>query len=693
MNEISDNCFSNRKTWIVFWALVVATFLVFSPALRFDFVDYDDNIYVTENAAVQGGLTWSAVKWAFVGQHAGNWFPVTWLSHMFDCSFFGLNPAGHHADSIVIHSFSTAFVFLLLLSLGISFWRAVVAAAIFGWHPLRVESVIWVAERKDVLSVFFALLSLLAYVSFARAREEGRPKQLRKYSLALGCFALSLLSKATLVTFPVILLLIDYWPLRRFSIPSGNSLATKDLKRLVFEKLPFFFLSLIIAALTIWAQGKVGAVVPLKKASVIFRIENSLLSVLRYLAKILWPSSLALPYPVPSSVSPFVALACGGGIIAFTVLAWRYRAKFSSLIIGWCWFGVTLLPVIGIIQVGDASLADRFTYVPMIGLLLAIMALPTSELGNKLVKFVCPAVLIACVVVTEHQLPVWQNNFTLFSHSAAVTEGNYIAHYNVANMLVDAGKTNEALVEFRESIRIDPTVYQLHNNYGKTLGGLGRTTEAIAELQWAITLNSNYALAYANLGAVLTAVGKNQEAEEALQRAVHLTPADAEIHINLANLFFRERRTSDAIREYQLAITNDPTNAVPHLWLARLLIADQPNAAIEHFHKAIALQSKWPMPYADLAWLLATYPDEKVRNGPEAVRLSEKACALTKFQDPKCLSALDVAYAEAGRFEDAISAAVRGLQLAQGMGKSTLASSIQQRIDLYRSGKPFHKAL
>ncbi len=438
-------------------ALAAAVIIVYWPVLGHPFVEFDDPDYVTENAQVQQGLTWSGIVWALKSVDAANWHPITWLSHMLDVTFYHLNPRGHHWTSILLHAANSALLFWLLRACTGSLWRSAVAAALFGLHPLRVESVAWVAERKDVLSGFFALLTLWAYAKYYKLKEQQSDQQSRWYGLAVLFFALGLMSKSMLVTLPFVLLLLDIWPLKRFSdlriavsntppnssafnkMKAGIGTLARGAKPLVIEKIPFFALSAASCVITLYAQGRGGAVAQLQDLSLLDRAANAAVSVARYLGKIIWPANLAVFYPHPRHWPAWQVAGAALGILLITWSVARGLRRAPHLAVGWLWFLGMLIPVIGLVQVGSQSMADRYTYLPSIGLTIAavwgLFYLTKSRPPARVAAMAAAvAVMVLCGFASRAQTKHWRSASALFEHAATVTEGNYVAHTAFASV-------------------------------------------------------------------------------------------------------------------------------------------------------------------------------------------------------------------------------------------------------------------
>jgi protein O-mannosyl-transferase len=467
------------RTWVVCLALVLGTLAVYWPARHYGFVDYDDNDYVFNNPTVRAGLSWWGLVWAFVDQHANNWHPVTWLSHMLDCQLFGLNAGAHHMVNVLFHCANAVLLLLLLNSATGAFWRSAFVAALFAWHPLRVESVVWISERKDVLSGFFFMLTLWMYVLHvkrevvpfpAKPDETPRPKSSSAarrfifFKLALGFFVLGLLSKPMLVTVPLILLLMDFWPLSRFAGLSQHPSRMKVVKSLLMEKIPFFLFSMIVGVITFFAQRAGGATNAGPHLGFFSRIGEAVIEYLGYLGKIFWPHNLTVLYLRPDSINMglfFVALLV---LIAISILAAANLRRRPCLAVGWIWFLGMLLPVSGLISFGFQSIADRYTYLPSIGFFLMctwgitelFTALFPPLVRRVLLAFGAAVILPACAGLSRHQLAYWKNTETLMEHAIKINPNNYIAHDDLGVYFSRMGRTKDALFQYQLERELDP---------------------------------------------------------------------------------------------------------------------------------------------------------------------------------------------------------------------------------------------
>lgn len=553
-------------------ALVAVTLFVYLQVGNHQFLSFDDHQYVTQNPHIaSGSITGENIVWAFTSVEAYNWHPLTWLSHLADARLYGLNPRGHHLSNVVLHAASSLLLLLFLSRCTGSVWRSSFVAALFALHPLHVESVAWVAERKDVLSAFFWFLTLVFYCEYAATRKRA------PYLLALVSFALGLMAKPMLATLPAVMLLLDYWPLQRWpwrhlqgekgERPSRGFFGTG--RSLVAEKLPFLACSLCSVIITIYAQHKGGSVIALSALPFPLRAENALVAYVKYLGKTLWPNDLAVYYPFPAAIplpqvvgSLFVLLL----VSAAAVFAGRRHPFFA---VGWCWFLFTLLPVIGLMQVGRQSMADRYMYLPATGLFIAA-AWGVPELtkgwrhGKALLAVLAGVAVLASAALTWNQLGYWRDGVTLYRHTLRVTADNYLINYNLGVDLAERGEMDEAIWNLREALRIRPDFTEAHNNLGFALAGKGELDEAMLEYQAALRTNPNDAKAHANLGKVFLQKGRPDAAIGEYRAAVLANPADFDARNNLGVALAEKGDLDAAILEYRAALRMLPDNADAH---------------------------------------------------------------------------------------------------------------------------------
>jgi Flp pilus assembly protein TadD len=584
-------------------SLIVVTFAVFWPVRNHTFLNYDDYEYVVENSHVKAGLTFKGLIWAFTTTHSNNWHPLTWLSHMLDYELFGLRPGEHHLTNLLFHLTNTLLLFLVFKRMTGGLWESSFVAALFALHPLHVESVAWVAERKDVLSTFFWMLTMWTYIRYTE-----EPK-LKRYLLVLLSFTLGLLSKPMLVTIPFVLLLLDYWPLGRFQFghPSGyhssnphKSRKTPDQRsvalRLILEKTPFFALTTISSFLTIFAQRSDGVLRSLKVLPLQPRIANSLISYVSYIEKMIWPDSLAIFYPYPNIFPLWQVAGAGLLLTCVSVLAIYSTHKRPYLLVGWLWYLGTLVPVIGLVQVGSQALADRYTYVPLIGLFIMIAWGVPSILKDWCYRRIVLAVLAGLLlsifmIVTRLQILHWHNSITLFEHALDVTAQNHQAHNILGMALSEQGKIEEAIVHYNEALRIKPDFAKAHNNLGRVLARQGKIQEAIAHYTKALQIDPNYTEVHKNIGRALAREGKIQEAIVHYTEALRIDPHDVEVHNNLGIVLTRQGRFQEAIIHITEALRIEPNSAEIYINLGNIF-AEQGKIeeAIFHYTKALRIK-------------------------------------------------------------------------------------------------------
>src|SRR5882724_13032121 len=622
MHRISNPQLVPRRTnrfWLIVAiciAVAALSWLIFGQTFWHDFINYDDPRYVYENTKITEGLSISGIAWAFTHIHSMNWHPLTTISHMLDCQLYGVKAGGHHFTNVLLHSVAVVLLFLALLQMtggpsrtG-SIWRSAFVAAVFAIHPLRVESVAWIAERKDVLSGVFFMLTLLAYVYYVRL------PQLRRYLVVVFVFACGLMSKPMLVTLPFVLLLLDYWPLDRIK---GRVWAR------VLEKLPLIALSAVSSIATFLAQK--GAVGYTEELPILERLNNAVISYVLYIWQMLWPVNLAVFYPHPENRLPLWEIISSLFLlICVTAVAITLRKQLPYLITGWLWYLGMLVPVIGLVQVGWQGRADRYTYLPQIGLYIAITwaVADLTSLWRHQRAILSTAALLTIVVLSWRawvQTRYWRDSETLFKHALAVTTNN------------DVGENNLGIVYLRK--------------------------------------------------------GNLDEAISLLQAAVDLRPDNSPAHENLAKALLQKGHVTDALIHYRKLLELQPDNIEVHNIVGTALIQQgHIREGVEEWQKVLAIRPDNGNAMSNLAWVFATSPDESVRNGPKAVQLAEQAVRISGGRIPILFRTLGAAYAESGRFSEAIQAAQQGIELANSQGNSGLATELQGNIALYQERQP-----
>jgi protein O-mannosyl-transferase len=790
---------SNPTRWIVlaiciFLAAII--WIVFGQAMRHGFVNFDDDVYVYKNGMVSQGLTSTSIAWAFTQVHSSNWHPLTWLSHMLDCQWYGLNPSGHHLTNIILHTATAILLFLLLRKMltfatpplpsplfhkrhggegavacehatvpsphdagvergpgrGAALWCSAFVAAVFAIHPLRVESVAWIAERKDVLSGLFFVLTLISYTSYATH------KTYKTYLLTLLFFAFGLMSKPMLVTVPFVLLLLDYWPLGRVS-RAGN--AIRAYGWLIVEKIPLFLLSLAMCLMTLRAQKEALSYLPIS-----IRAGNAVVSYAVYLKQLFYPAGLAVFYPYPETgLATAKITAAVLLLLAISVLAILGRRKYPWLLVGWLWYLGMLVPAIGILQVGSQAQADRYTYLPQIGLCLALAWTAADWCAGvrlrRLALGISSALIVVALLFCAHrQTAYWRNSESLWTHTLACTADSLTARINLGNALLDQGQVAEAMVHYQRALQLRPDDPEANVSFGYGLVQQRKPDNAAGYFQRALALKPDHAAAHNDLGNVLAQKGKVTEAIVHFQKALQIKPDYAEASYNLANAFFeqgdlgaaianyrralqikpdyieacfnlgnalfqkgeveeaigqyhkalqlrpdylkarynlgmaaiQQRRADEAIDCFQKVLQLNPANAEAHFNLAHALLQKGLNdQAIAQLQQALRIKPDYTEAQNDLAWELATDSQASLRNGREAVELAEHANQSASGTDLDILDTLAAAYAEAGRFEDAIRSARKAIALAEASGQKDQLTQLNRELKLYESGQPFHQ--
>ena len=657
--------FNTRRNFLICLFLVMATLAVYWQVAGYSFLIYDDSAYVTGNRHVQDKFTLESVTWAFTSAHESNWHPLTWLSHMLDFKLYGLNAGGHHLTSLFFHIANTLLLFIVFNKMTGDLWQSGFVAALFALHPLHVESVAWVAERKDVLSTFFWMLTMWSYVWYVENQK------VKRYFVVILFFTLGLMSKAMLVTLPFVFLLLDYWPLKRFQrgterLREGDKESAPigaDIFRLIWEKVPLFILVIIASILTFMAQSSMGAVMPLEVYSLKVRVANAFVSYAGYAVKAIWPVNLAVFYPHPGVLLPWWQTA--GSVVLATAAclgAIRVSKLYPYVLVGLFWYFGTLVPVIGLVQIGSQAMADRYTYVPLIGLFIIVAwgipeLLPCRHRIKIWLAASATVLLTVLMVITWKQVKYWENGTTLFTHTVNVTRNNSLAHYVLGLSLEEQGKIDEAMVHYSRSAHLnsyDKAFFKM----GYALYQKGKLDEATIHYKKALQMNPNYAEAQNNMGIVLARQGDMDGAIKHYQAALRINPNHAGANYNLGRISVNHGKTAEAIRYYRKALLIEP---------------DMTQALYQQ------------------AWIAATHENKRFRDGIKAVELAEKLCRLTEYKETLALDALAAAYAESGKFPDAVSTAQRGLQLAVLHGRQELALDLKERLQLYRDKKPYRQ--
>jgi tetratricopeptide (TPR) repeat protein len=671
----------DRLVCLLSICLALVTLAVYWPVRHFDFINLDDTLYVYESNMVKKGLTWPGFLWAFHSIDGGNWNPLVWLSHMVDCQLYGLKPGGHHVTNVIFHVLNVWLLFWCLRRMTGAIWPSAFVAAIFAWHPMHVESVAWVSERKDVLSTFFWLASTWAYAGFAKAT--GR-KRISLYGLALLLFALGLLCKSMLVTLPFVFLLLDYWPLCR----------KETFGKLVLEKNPFALLSLGAAAAAIWSQQCVGALD--EKRPVWLCLQNAVVSYFVYVEKFFCPTGMAVFYPFPKSIPTWQVVGSALFIVGVTggiVSASRQRRYLGA---GWFWFVGTLVPIIGIVQVGMQAQADRYTYVPYIGLAI-MMAWGLAELVQRqptcrsAVYAAVAFILAASVAAASAQVGFWRNSKTVYERALNVTTGNYIAHSNLGLMYFDQGDLASAAEHDEAVIKIMPSAAKPYNNLGNVYAMQSNLDRAIPLFQHAAELEPKLAPAHYNLGTAYLRQGKTALAVPELETALTLRPDDLGTQSRLIDALLQSSNFVEAVKYAEKFANADPTDAHARFnlgWVHEQ--ARQPVEALDSYREAVRLAPNTPECLNAYAWTLATSPRADLRDGAQAVQIARRACDLTRMKNAQMLDTLAAAYAEAGRFDEAVKTTEQMRDIATSAGDTNSIAMAARRLELYRAKKPYH---
>ena len=729
---------SRLLVWLVYIGLAVGTLAIYGQVHDFQFVSWDDKLFVSENPQVAGGLTWDNFIWSLGIHGPAHWHPLAWWSHQLNCQLFGLEPGSHHVVSVVLHVAAALMLLTAFWRLSGDFWPSALVAALFALHPVSVESVAWVSHLRDPLSTLFWALVLWSYAGYARRGGSWR------YLLVLLFFALGLMAKPMLVTLPCVLLLLDYWPLKRvkfgaWSPEHGAARANpeSEIRRraigwLLLEKAPLLALTGVSIWLSYLCQHTARAIVSLESHPLGPRLANTAQTYVLHLRNMLWPTKLSPIYPFPESFhTPLVAGAVVF-LLALTAASIYFGRRRGYLLVGWLWYLGTLVPVIGLLKMGaPVSMTDHHAYVPLLGIYVALAwtlagwvrrhpALRPAVIGAVAV------VLLGLLPLTWRQAAVWRDNVSLYEHTLAVTRNNWLAHNNLGHALQEQGKIVEAIEHYHQTLRIKPDYAKAHNNLGLALQEQGKMAEAIEHYRQALWIEPDFAIAHNNLGTALRGQGEIAEAIEHYHHALRIEPDFAIAHNNMGNALLGQGKIVEAIDRYHQALRIEPDYVEAHTSLG-VALQEQGKIvkAIEHFHQALRIKPDYaeahnslgfaihvqgdipaavrhytraldlnpdlPLALNHLAWIRATHPDTVLRDGTQAVELAERSCELTGHQVANALDTLAAAYAEAGRFGEATRTASNAIDAATDAGDEKLAREIRGRVELYRQGVPYRE--
>jgi tetratricopeptide (TPR) repeat protein len=690
-------------TVLVCLVLVLATFAVYWQVTGYDFVLLDDNVYVSENSHVQNGLTSDSVIWAFTATDAANWHPLTWLSLMLDYELYGLNAGGYHRTNLVLHLANVLLLFFVLKLMTGALWRSAFVAALFALHPLHVESVAWVTERKDVLSTLFWLLTMWAYLGYVE-----RPG-VRRYLLIIVSLTLGLMAKPMLVTLPFVFLLLDYWPLGRFQVgqfvdtpeasiqaPIKSGQPMSALLSLVWEKIPLFALAAVSSVVTFLAQKSAGALVHFETWPITIRIANALVSYVKYLGKMIWPRSLAVFYPHPGhSLPSWKAAGAGLLLLCISILVVRRARRYPYLVVGWLWYIGTLVPVIGLVQAGYQAMADRYTYIPLIGLYI-IIAWGVAEIvprwPHRRLYFatLSTTLFLFLIVLTWKQVQYWKNSISLFEHTLEVTSDNWLYNNNLGIALDRAGHSDDAIKHYLEALRIKPDYAGAHYNLGIALGRKGLPDEAIKHYLEALRIKPDYAEAHNNLGIALDRKGHSDEAIDHYLEALRIKPDYAEAHNNLGFALYRKGHSDEAIDHYLQALRIKPDYAKAHYNLGIALgRKGLPDEAIKHYLEALRIKPDYAEAHNNLGFALYRKgrSDDAIKHYLEALRIKPDYAGAHYN--------LGIALGRKGHSDEAIKHYLEALRIKPDYAEAhnNLGIALARKGDVDAALKHFQKAL
>jgi tetratricopeptide (TPR) repeat protein len=665
--------------------LISAIIAVYYKVCTYDYINYDDLTYVFDNPNIQSGISLNTIKWMFTTNVGCNWHPLTWLSFMLDWQLFGSNAGGRHFTNLIFHIANTLLLFLVFKRMTSAIWQSAFVAALFALHPLHVESVAWVAERKDVLSTFFWLLTMSAYLRYVKRPGVGR------YLLTLLVFVLGLMAKPMLVTLPFVLLLLDYWPLERI-----KHFNRQVIYHLIWEKIPFIVLSVIFSIITFFTQQSREAIVSVAEINLKIRLLNALISYVKYIEKMFWPSGLTFFYPHPYENISFIYAALSAVfLLVVTIFVIRTGRNHRYLVTGWFWYLGTLIPVIGLVQVGVHAWADRYSYITLTGLFI-IIAWGIPELLEKwnyrkfAVWGTSLAVLFILAECAYFQQGYWKNSFTISQHALAVTKNNYMAQCLMADALFKQGNNEEAIRYYSEAIKLRPRYAYALNGLGNAFYKEERIDESIDYYKRAVEADPCQAKVYSNLAAALENKGRFDEAILLHKKALQISPDIVELRIKFGAALVRSGKLAEAVKEYEKILLIQPQNAIVHEYLGKVLFQQgQFKDAIAHLEESLRLKPNEAEYMNDLAWALTIKINSGVYNPGKAVRLAQQACELTNYKKPELLDTLAAAYAAAGDYDKAVETAEKALELCQSPKQEMMKEEIKSRLVLFKAGKPY----
>ena len=644
-----DTCSTFQKSnspsasLLVCIALCCVILIPYCQVKDYPFINYDDPMYVTENPHVLSGLTLKSLLWSFTTGYAVNWHPLTWISHMIDCALFGTAAGNHHLVSVLFHICNSLLLFIILRALSGAFWRSALVAALFALHPLHVESVVWVSERKDVLSAFFFFLTIGCYIWYVRQRGCGQ------YFLIVLCFALALMAKPMAVTLPFVLLLLDFWPLNRITFRENTAAkqdgqkanfltvfpphnhALTDVKKLIFEKSPLLLLSIVSCVVTFMVQQKGGAINSLEIVPLKARAINAIIAYCLYIKKTIVPVDLAVFYPFSSTINWPVGIVCLIFLVVITIVALKNARKYPYVITGWLWFLGTLVPVIGLVQVGSQAMADRYSYIPLIGIFV-ITAWGSMDIIRHwqnckgMVSTVWIAILIILLIMAQRQVGFWKDDITLFGHAAMVTRDNYLAYNKLGLDLVDKGRVGEAIACYEKSLAIKPNYDDAHNNLGVALATIGRIDEAIIHYIESLRINPRDEITNNNLGNALTRKGDIEEALIRFTEALRINPQYADTYNNMGAALAQQGKIDEAVSRFKEALRLNPRYAYAKVNLGMALMQKgKIDEAIALYKEALRIKPDFDFAQKELDAALAEKRSHEVHSRGFQVRVSHRS--------------------------------------------------------------------